>query len=79
MWILPKRIGKNHYRMYSYATEVLPAITAANSQSDSKKESIMGHSMGGLGALICALKNLGKYVSVFAFCELCCNNVVYNL
>lgn len=34
-------------------------------------QSIFGHSMGGHGALICALKNPGLYRSVSAFAPIC--------
>lgn len=57
---------KNHYRMYSYVTEELPDIIVKNFPVIQEKQSIFGHSMGGHGALICALKNPGKYCSVSA-------------
>jgi S-formylglutathione hydrolase len=56
-----------NYRMYSYVTRELPAIIAANFPADSGREGIFGHSMGGHGALICALKNPGRYRSLSAF------------
>uniref|UniRef100_A0A8C2WLH4 S-formylglutathione hydrolase n=1 Tax=Cyclopterus lumpus TaxID=8103 RepID=A0A8C2WLH4_CYCLU len=52
---------KTNYRMYSYITEELPKLINANFPTDPDKMSISGHSMGGHGALICALKNPGKY------------------
>lgn len=55
-----------HYRMYDYVTEELPALVRANF-AVSGKEAISGHSMGGHGALICALKQPGRYASVSAF------------
>lgn len=54
------------YNMYSYVTEELPALITAN-YAISDQAAISGHSMGGHGALICALKNPGKYASVSAF------------
>lgn len=55
-----------HYRMYDYIVEELPALIEANfPASDSR--SIMGHSMGGHGALTIALKNPGRYRAVSAF------------
>ena len=58
---------KKHYQMYSYVVEELPEIIAKNFPVQPDKQSIFGHSMGGHGALICALKNPEKYQSVSAF------------
>ncbi len=58
---------KKHYQMYSYVVEELPEIIAKNFPIQPDKQSIFGHSMGGHGALICALKNPEKYQSVSAF------------
>jgi S-formylglutathione hydrolase len=58
---------QEHYQMYSYITQELPALIAANFPVQSEKQSIFGHSMGGHGALICALKNPQQYLSVSAF------------
>jgi len=55
-----------HYRMYDYVVKELPALIEANFPV-SHKRGISGHSMGGHGALICALKNPGRYQSVSAF------------
>lgn len=60
-----------HYRMYSYVVEELPALVEAHFPIIPGRWSIMGHSMGGHGALICALKNPGKYRSVSAFAPIC--------
>ena len=60
-----------HYRMYSYVTRELPAVIAANFPADPGRQGIFGHSMGGHGALICALKNPGQYRSVSAFAPIC--------
>lgn len=57
---------QKHYRMYSYVTQELPAVIAANFPVQPERQSIMGHSMGGHGALICALKNPQLYRSVSA-------------
>lgn len=57
-----------HYRMYSYVTRELPALIAAQfANADPARQSIMGHSMGGHGALVCALRNPRQYRSVSAF------------
>lgn len=58
---------KSHYQMYSYVTRELPEIVAENFPAQPEKQSIFGHSMGGHGALICALRNPEKYRSVSAF------------
>lgn len=55
-----------HYQMYDYVVHELPELIEANFPV-SDKRSIAGHSMGGHGALICALKNPGRYQSVSAF------------
>ncbi|QXA49053.1 S-formylglutathione hydrolase [Enterobacter cancerogenus] len=56
----------NHYRMYDYIRDELPALIQAEF-AVSERCAISGHSMGGHGALIMALKNPGKYTSVSAF------------
>jgi S-formylglutathione hydrolase len=57
-----------NYRMYSYVTAELPAVIAANfPMADMSRQGIFGHSMGGHGALIAALKNPGRYKSCSAF------------
>jgi S-formylglutathione hydrolase len=56
-----------HYRMYSYVVDELPGVVAANFKVDAARSGIMGHSMGGHGALTIALRNPGKYRSVSAF------------
>jgi S-formylglutathione hydrolase len=48
---------KEHYRMYTYVTKELPALVAANLPVLEDKHSIMGHSMGGHGALVLGLRN----------------------
>lgn len=58
---------KKNYNMYSYVTRELPSLINANFPVLMDKQGITGHSMGGHGALICALKNPGKYKSVSAF------------
>ena len=60
-----------HYRMYSYVTDELPKVVAANFKADFARAGIFGHSMGGHGALTIALKNPGKYKSVSAFAPIC--------
>lgn len=61
---------KNNYRMYSYVTKELPKVIADNFPTNGK-QSITGHSMGGHGAFMCALKNPGLYKSASAFAPIC--------
>lgn len=56
-----------NYRMRSYIERELPALIAANFPADMGRQAIMGHSMGGHGALTIALRNSGRYRSVSAF------------
>ncbi|XP_014677388.1 PREDICTED: S-formylglutathione hydrolase-like [Priapulus caudatus] len=62
---------KKNYRMYTYVTVELPALIEENFPAQPDNCSIFGHSMGGHGALVCALKNPGKYRSVSAFSPIC--------
>jgi S-formylglutathione hydrolase len=57
---------KAHYRMHDYVVHELPALVEAHFPA-SDRRSVSGHSMGGHGALICALRNPGRYRSVSAF------------
>ena len=56
-----------YYRMYSYVTRELPEIIAAGLPGLADATGIFGHSMGGHGALVCALRNPQRYKSVSAF------------
>jgi S-formylglutathione hydrolase len=56
-----------HYRMYDYVTRELPALIEANLPLIPGVKSVTGHSMGGHGALVCALKNPAAFRSVSAF------------
>jgi len=60
-----------HYQMYDYVTRELPALVEDKFPVIAGLKSITGHSMGGHGALICALKNPGAYRSVSAFSPIC--------
>jgi S-formylglutathione hydrolase len=55
-----------HYRMYSYVVDELPAIIEARFPAGARR-GIFGHSMGGHGALVVALRNPARYQSVSAF------------
>jgi len=55
------------YRMYSYVTRELPEVIARAFPAAEARQGIFGHSMGGHGALVCALRNPKQYRSVSAF------------
>ncbi len=55
------------YRMESYVACELPALIAAHFPADPERQGIFGHSMGGHGALILALRHSGQYRSLSAF------------
>ena len=57
----------SHYRMYSYVVHELPDLMAEHFPVQPDKQGIFGHSMGGHGALVCALRNPEQYKSVSAF------------
>jgi len=61
---------KTNYRMYSYVTSELPSLVEKEFPTNGKV-SISGHSMGGHGALMIALKNPERYQSVSAFAPIC--------
>lgn len=56
-----------NYQMYDYLTEELPAIAAQLVPNFSGKESVMGHSMGGHGALVLGLRNSARFNAISAF------------
>ena len=56
-----------HYRMYDYIVSELPALINAQFPVLPERQGIFGHSMGGSGALMIALRNPGRYQSVSAF------------
>lgn len=56
-----------NYRMWSYVTQELPQLVAANFPVDPVRQSIMGHSMGGHGALTVALRHPNRYRAASAF------------
>jgi S-formylglutathione hydrolase len=55
-----------HYRMYDYLRDELPELIQSEF-TVSDRQAISGHSMGGHGALVMALKNPGRFTSVSAF------------
>ena len=56
-----------NYQMYTYLTEELPQIVYSLIPHFSGKESIMGHSMGGHGAIMMGLKEPNRFASISAF------------
>jgi S-formylglutathione hydrolase len=69
---------KLNYNMYDYVTKELPTVVQSTVDSlnftdrvDVSRASVFGHSMGGHGALMIALKNPGMYKSASAFAPIC--------
>jgi len=60
-----------NYRMRSYLEEELPTLVAAHFGADMSRQGIMGHSMGGHGALTMALREPGRFRAVSAFAPIC--------
>jgi S-formylglutathione hydrolase len=60
-----------NYRMESYIADELPALVGANFPVSLDRMGIMGHSMGGHGALTLALKHPDRFRSVSAFAPIC--------
>ncbi|MFE8153242.1 S-formylglutathione hydrolase [Brenneria goodwinii] len=55
-----------HYQMYDYVRDELPALIQQHFNVN-RRQSISGHSMGGHGALMLALRNPDRYLSASAF------------
>ena len=56
-----------NYRMQSYIVEELPALIGEHFPADLSRQSIMGHSMGGHGALTIGLNHPERYKAISAF------------
>lgn len=56
-----------HFRMRSYLERELPGLIGAHFPADLARQGIMGHSMGGHGALTLALRDPGRFRAVSAF------------
>lgn len=60
-----------HFRMRSYIERELPGLVAQHFPVDLTRQGIMGHSMGGHGALTIALRNPDRFRAVSAFAPIC--------
>ena len=56
-----------HYQMYRFVADELPAVIQANFSVRPDRQSITGHSMGGHGALVLGLRNPQQYRAISAF------------
>lgn len=56
-----------HYKMRSYIESELPELIAAHFPAEMSAQGIMGHSMGGHGALTISMRNPGRFRSTSAF------------
>jgi S-formylglutathione hydrolase len=59
------------YRMFGYVTEELPAVIAQRFPLAGDRSGVFGHSMGGHGALVCALKRPERFKTVSALAPIC--------
>ncbi|CAN7603104.1 S-formylglutathione hydrolase [Rhizobium sp. LjRoot30] len=57
----------DHFKMYTYITEELPAFVSQHFRVDMDRQGIFGHSMGGHGAMTIALKHPDRFKSCSAF------------
>ncbi len=60
-----------HYNMADYVLQELPGIIAQEFPAEMDRQGIFGHSMGGHGALVLALRNPGRFRSVSALSPIC--------
>jgi S-formylglutathione hydrolase len=65
-----------HYKMWSYVTQELPALIAREFPADMNRQSIMGHSMGGHGALTIGLSFPERFRAVSAFAPIVAPSLV---
>ena len=59
------------YRMHTYVVDELPALVEREFPVDGEARGIFGHSMGGHGALVAALRRPERYRSVSALAPIC--------
>lgn len=62
---------KTNYNMATYTLEELPSIVFDELNVNQDAQGVLGHSMGGHGALVSALRSPGRYQSVSAFAPIC--------
>lgn len=62
---------RDHYRMESYVARELPELIETHFPITPHKRGILGHSMGGHGALTLALRHPGRYHSLSALAPIC--------
>lgn len=60
-----------NYHMGRYLDEELPTLVEKYFPVSGERRGIFGHSMGGHGALVTALRNRGRWHSVSAFAPIC--------
>lgn len=60
----------DNYRMHSYVVSELPTLLEEALPLNGRR-GISGHSMGGHGALVCAMRNPEMYQSISAFSPIC--------
>jgi len=60
-----------HYRMYTYVTQELRTLVNTHFPADPRRTGILGHSMGGHGALTLGLRNPAIYRSISACAPIC--------
>jgi S-formylglutathione hydrolase len=60
-----------HWRMESWLLDELPQLLGASFPVQADRAGILGHSMGGHGALTLALRHPGRFRSVSAFAPIC--------
>ncbi|MEM6706522.1 MAG: S-formylglutathione hydrolase [Acidobacteriota bacterium] len=65
-----RRPWSQHYRMHDYVVRELPALIEGRLPLLPRR-SVSGHSMGGHGAIVAALRNPGHFQSVSAFAPIC--------
>lgn len=58
---------RERFRMESYVVHELPALIGKHFPAELSRCGLFGHSMGGHGALVLALRNPGRYRSLSAF------------
>ena len=66
----------SHYKMYDYITKELTDVVHGLVPNFSGEESIMGHSMGGHGAIVIGLRNQDRFKAISAFSPILTPSVV---